>query len=78
MLVQAFSVVGAAMILAAFALQQAGRWQPGDAPYLWANFLGSALLTGVALLESQWGFLLLESAWAAVSAWSLWRRARRR
>jgi len=72
-MIQLVSLTGAALILAAFALQQAGRWQPRDALYLWANFIGSSVLTFVAVVEAQWGFLLLEAAWALVSAWSLLR-----
>lgn len=73
MIIQLFSLAGAAMILGAFAMQQMGRWTPRDPLYLWANFVGSSILTAVAVLESQWGFLVLEAAWALVSAWSLWR-----
>ncbi|MBI2383065.1 MAG: hypothetical protein HYV18_03220 [Gammaproteobacteria bacterium] len=73
-MIQLISLAGAALILGAFAMQQFGRWKPGDAGYLWCNFLGSAVLTVVAWVERQWGFLLLEAAWAAVSLRSLLRR----
>lgn len=74
-MIQAVSLVGAVLILLAFALQQLGRWRPEDAAYLWFNFVGSAALTVVAWLERQWGFLLLEGAWALVSLYGLARRA---
>lgn len=73
MLIQLVSLAGAMMILAAFTLQQMGRWKPADALYLQANFVGSAILTAVAWIEQQLGFLLLEAAWAAVSAYGLWK-----
>ncbi|HVV57323.1 MAG TPA: hypothetical protein VHC45_03095, partial [Gaiellaceae bacterium] len=41
--------------------------------YLTLNFAGSFLLAAIALIQSQWGFLLLEGAWALVSAWALLR-----
>ncbi len=70
---QVISLAGAALILLAFALQLQGRWKSTDPIYLWANVVGSAVLTFIAWVEAQWGFLLLESAWALVSAWGLWR-----
>ena len=44
---------------------------PHSRVYLVLNLAGSAILTVVALLGSDWGFLLLESVWAAVSLWGL-------
>lgn len=73
-LIQVASLIGAGMILFAFAMQQAGRWLPQHAAYLWLNLVGSGVLTAVAWVESQWGFLLLEGAWCIVSAWGLTRR----
>lgn len=74
--IQWVSLAGAATILLAFALQVLGRWKSSELRYLWANFLGSVVLTGVAWVEAQWGFLLLETAWAAVSLGGLVRVAR--
>ncbi|MGH8528539.1 MAG: CBU_0592 family membrane protein [Nevskiales bacterium] len=73
-MIQVVSLIGAALILAAFALLQWGRWQAQDWSYLWANTVGAGLLTAVAWLESQWGFLALEGVWALFSAWSLLRK----
>lgn len=75
-MMQIISLIGAMLILAAFALQQMGRWKSDDLLYLWANLLGSATLTVIAWMELQWGFLLMEGVWALVSAWSLFKRLR--
>ncbi|MEK6806548.1 MAG: hypothetical protein AABY95_07860 [Pseudomonadota bacterium] len=76
MLIQAISLAGAMTILAAFVLQLWGRLKADDAAYLWANTLGAGVLTVVAWIESQWGFLLMESVWTAVSLNGLVKRTR--
>jgi uncharacterized membrane protein len=59
------------MILAAFAAAQFGRLDQHSVPYLVLNLLGSIVLAVLALVEDQYGFLLLETVWALVSLWSL-------
>ena len=68
---QAIQIVGALLILVAFAAAQAGRMVPHSRLYLVLNLLGSVILTFLAAVESQYGFLLLEAVWALVSAWGL-------
>ena len=75
---QVVQIVGALLILAAFAALQAGRIDANSRLYLVLNLVGSAILAVLALHENQWGFLLLETAWAIVSAWSLIGLMRRR
>ena len=70
---QVIQVVGAVLILLAFAALQMGRTRADSRPYLVFNLIGSAILAALALHEEQWGFLLLETVWAIVSAWGLWR-----
>jgi len=68
---QAVQIVGALLILAAFAGAQAGRLSPHSRLYLVLNLVGSAVLTVLAAIDGQLGFLLLEAVWALVSLWSL-------
>jgi len=70
---QAIQIVGALLILAAFILAQFNRFSQDSIAYLLANLVGSAVLAVLALLDSQWGFLLLEAVWALVSAIGLIR-----
>lgn len=69
---QLIQIVGALLILAAFAAVQFKRMRPESRLYLTLNLVGSIILAVLAWIESQWGFLLLEGVWAVVSAWGLW------
>jgi hypothetical protein len=68
---QAVSLVGAAMILAAFAAQQAGKLSGEDRTYLVLNFLGALILTWFAVEAKNAGLIVLEGAWAVISLVSL-------
>jgi len=71
--IQALSVLGALMILGAYAANQL-RWiGPQDVSYALINTLGAGLLSFVAVVERQWGFLLLEGVWTLVSLLALLR-----
>jgi hypothetical protein len=74
---QLVQVVGALLILVAFAAAQFGAMDPHSRIYLGLNFVGSLILGVLAWRERQWGFLLLESVWAAVSCWGLLATLRR-
>ena len=66
MLFQVLSVVGALMVLTAYALIQSGIWRELDAGYLALNIIGSLPLGIVAIEDQRVGFILLEFAWAGL------------
>ena len=70
-MLQVISVLGALAILAAYAANLFGLIQPSNLWYSVANFLGSAVLTVVAVIDRQLGFILLEGTWALVSLWGI-------
>jgi hypothetical protein len=64
-------IAGALGVLSAFILVQLDIVRPTSYPSLALNLTGSATLAVLALLDRQWGFLLLEGSWAIITAWSL-------
>jgi hypothetical protein len=73
---QLFSLVGAVLILGAYAGHQIGVLTRRPRLYSAMNFFGGAALTVIAFQASQRGFVLLEGAWAALSLPSLIARQR--
>lgn len=73
MIVQSVSLAAACVVLYAFYMQQRGMWQASEVRYLACNFVGTAVLTVVAWIGSQWGFVLVEAIWALVSLRGLLR-----
>lgn len=66
-LTQAFSLVGAVVILAAYGAQSFKLLAAGGRLYLWANFVGGVLLCIAAVKLKQFGFIILEGVWALIS-----------
>jgi hypothetical protein len=77
-MLQVISVLGALAILTAYAANLFGWIQPSNLWYSIANFLGSAVLTVVAVVDRQLGFILLEGTWALVSLWGIYSVLRAR
>ena len=67
MFYQLISVVGAVLILVAYAANQQGKLDRRDRSYNLLNLVGSALLAWVAINDRRVGFIALESAWALLS-----------
>ena len=77
LLQQVASLVGAACILAAYALLQAGRLDRESRLFNALNFVGSSILAWIAIVDRRWGFIVLEVVWALISLPGLLRPSRR-
>lgn len=77
-MIQAISIVGALLVLMPFAASQLGRLATQSLTYQLSNLVGSAGLFLVALIEVQYGFILLEGTWAVASGVGLIRLLARR
>ncbi len=77
-MIQLISVAGALAILVAYAANQLRYIGPSNLSYALLNFAGSVVLAAVAVVEGQWGFLLLEGVWALVSLWAAMKLLRGR
>jgi hypothetical protein len=73
MIEQAVQLLGAFLVLGGFAGLQVGRLRVDDPAYLLLNAVGSGLLLIIAILDREWGFILLEGVWTAVSIVALLR-----
>jgi hypothetical protein len=67
MINQIISIAGAAMILGAYLAFQRRWLDRGNRSFHALNFVGSALLTVVAVQDGRIGFIVLEGAWALLS-----------
>ena len=76
-MIQAISIVGALVILAAYGANQFSRVRTTNLAYVVANAVGAGILAVVALIEDQWGFLLLEGVWCLLACVALVRRPAR-
>ena len=70
---QVISLLGAILILAAYIALQTGRLEATNRWFSILNFLGSALLTWVAIVDWRIGFIFLEAAWALLSLPGIFR-----
>ncbi len=70
---QAFSFLGAMLILVAYIGQQFKWMDSGKPAYNILNIVGSAILVYTAFHPFQLGFVVLEGAWVVVSIYALTR-----
>ncbi|HWW60576.1 MAG TPA: hypothetical protein VN181_04330 [Thermoanaerobaculia bacterium] len=73
MLFQILQLIGAVLILGAFAAQQSKRLEAETVVYQLLNCLGGFCLCAAAIATMQYGFILLEGAWTVLSAAGLVR-----
>ena len=66
-MLQIVSVIGALLVLIPFGATQLGKMQPMSHVYQLMNLFGAAGLTAVAIIERQYGFILLEGTWSLAS-----------
>ena len=74
--VQILSLLGALMQLLVYALMQVGRLSSASYPYQLGNVIGSLLMTIVATLNHEYGFILMEAVWCLTSTYGLIRLIR--
>jgi uncharacterized membrane protein len=72
---QAFSFLGAMMILVAYIGHQMKWMDARRAAYNILNIAGSAILAYIAFRPFQLGFVVLEGTWVLVSVYALLRGA---
>ena len=65
---QVVQIIGAMLILSAYIASQQNRMRLDSVQFLGLNMVGAAILTVVAAVNGDIGFLLLEGVWAWVSA----------
>ena len=76
--IQALSLLGALLQLLAYALMQLGRLSSGSYAYQLANVIGFLMMTIVATINREYGFILMEAVWCLTSAYGLGRLIRAR
>jgi hypothetical protein len=71
-IIQIVSLLGALLCLVPFAAIQLKLLSSDKLMYLLMNFIGSGILAIVAIIQQEYGFILMESIWAAVSFYGLY------
>lgn len=78
MLMQVTSVLGAVLVLGAFAAHQLERLARDTYAYQLMNLIGGASLTVAAMATKQAGLILVEGAWTLISLFGLLKLMRGR
>ena len=66
-MIQVVSLIAAVTILIPFSASQLRRLHVETLRYQVPNLIGSATLATIAVIERQYGFVLLEGVWAVMS-----------
>lgn len=75
---QAFSFLGALMILVAYLGHQMKWMDPRSTLYNLLNIVGSAILCYIAFYPFKLGFVVLEGTWVLISIYAMIRNRRER
>ena len=67
LMTQVISIIGSIIILSAYGAGQAKLMSTSSLLYAVLNLIGSGILAVIAVIESQWGFLLVEGVWSLIS-----------
>ena len=67
MFYQIIAIVGAGLVLGAYAALQRGVFSADDRLFNLMNLVGAWLLTWVAVVDRRWGFIALEFTWGLLS-----------
>lgn len=67
MLMQVISIVGALMVLTAYAAHQFDRLSKETYAFQLLNIIGGAALTSAAVSTQQSGLIIMEGAWTVIS-----------
>ena len=78
MIGQALSLLGAGLVLVAYAMNQMGRLDQREYPYLLLNLIGGGILTFFALRARDPGLMLMEGSWVLISLTGIFFGVRRR
>ena len=66
-MIQIISLIGAFIVLVPFAAVQFNYLSSHSLAYQTLNFIGGVTLFSIAVIESQYGFILMEGVWSIVS-----------
>lgn len=69
-------IIGTALILLAFFLNQVHVWKSDSFIYEFTNLVGAGVLTAYALLLKSWPFIILNVVWALVALYEIINMAR--
>jgi hypothetical protein len=74
----ALGIVGAAVVMSAYALNQAGRLASDDIRFPAANLGGSVLMLVSLVFAFNLPSVLIEAFWIGISGYGIWRVRRER